>query len=401
MFGYYIEVSKSYAGSVPLEYQRKQTLANSERYITPQLKEAEEKILSAKENCIQLEYRLFTEIREKLADCLSALKLNSAVIAELDAFCSFAKAAVANGYVRPRINTKGRISITDGRHPVVEPGMKDAFVPNSTDMNMQNDRLIILTGPNMAGKSTYMRQVALITLMAHLGSFVPAKAANICITDRIFTRVGASDSLSTGQSTFMVEMSEMANILNNATSRSLLIIDEIGRGTSTFDGLSIAWAVLEYISNPEKCGAKALFATHYHELTELEGRLSGVKNYRISVKEIGDNIIFLRKIVRGGADKSFGIQVAKLAGLPAALIERAKNILSELEASDINNASRRVKAEDKPTQMSMIGETGADADEVCAGVIAELAKMDADRMTPMEALSKLYELSSRVKIAKS
>ena len=340
VFGYYIEVSKSYAGSVPLEYQRKQTLANSERYITPQLKEAEEKILGAKENCIQLEYRLFTEIREKLSDCLSALKLNSAVIAELDAFCSFAKAAVANGYVRPRINTKGRISITDGSHPVVEPGMKDAFVPNSTDMNMQNDRLIILTGPNMAGKSTYMRQVALITLMAHLGSFVPAKAANICITDRIFTRVGASDSLSTGQSTFMVEMSEMANILNNATSRSLLIIDEIGRGTSTFDGLSIAWAVLEYISNPEKCGAKALFATHYHELTELE-------------------------------------------------------------ASDINNASRRVKAEDKPTQMSMIGETGADADEVCAGVIAELAKMDADRMTPMEALSKLYELSSRVKIAKS
>lgn len=401
VFGYYIEVSKSYAGSVPLEYQRKQTLANSERYITPQLKEAEEKILGAKENCIQLEYRLFTEIREKLSDCLSALKLNSAVIAELDAFCSFAKAAVANGYVRPRINTKGRISITDGRHPVVEPGMKDAFVPNSTDMNMQNDRLIILTGPNMAGKSTYMRQVALITLMAHLGSFVPAKAANICITDRIFTRVGASDSLSTGQSTFMVEMSEMANILNNATSRSLLIIDEIGRGTSTFDGLSIAWAVLEYISNPEKCGAKALFATHYHELTELEGRLSGVKNYRISVKEIGDNIIFLRKIVRGGADKSFGIQVAKLAGLPAALIERAKNILSELEASDINNASRRIKAEDKPTQMSMIGETGADADEVCAGVIAELVKMDADRMTPMEALSKLYELSSRVKIAKS
>ena len=375
VFGYYIEVSKSYAGSVPLEYQRKQTLANSERYITPQLKEAEEKILSAKENCIQLEYRLFTEIREKLSDCLSALKLNSAVIAELDAFCSFAKAAVANGYVRPRINTKGRISITDGRHPVVEPGMKDAFVPNSTDMNMQNDRLIILTGPNMAGKSTYMRQVALITLMAHLGSFVPAKAANICITDRIFTRVGASDSLSTGQSTFMVEMSEMANILNNATSRSLLIIDEIGRGTSTFDGLSIAWAVLEYISNPEKCGAKA------H---------SGYIPFA-----------YATSAVRGGADKSFGIQVAKLAGLPAALIERAKNILSELEASDINNASRRVKAEDKPTQMSMIGETGADADEVCAGVIAELVKMDADRMTPMEALSKLYELSSRVKIAKS
>lgn len=401
VFGYYIEVSKSYAGSVPLEYQRKQTLANSERYITPQLKEAEEKILSAKENCIQLEYRLFVEIREKLSECLSVLKLNSAVIAELDVFCALAKTASANGYVRPKINTKGKIAITDGRHPVVEPGMKDAFVPNSTDMNMQNERLIILTGPNMAGKSTYMRQVALITLMAHIGSFVPAKAANICITDRIFTRVGASDSLSTGQSTFMVEMSEMANILNNATSRSLLIIDEIGRGTSTFDGLSIAWAVLEYISDPERCGAKALFATHYHELTELEGKIQGVKNYRISVKEIGDNIIFLRKIVRGGADKSFGIQVAKLAGLPPALIERAKAILSELEASDINNASQRVKAADKPTQMSLIGETDTDADKICDSVVAELAAIDADRMTPMEALSKLYELSSRIKIAKS
>lgn len=324
VFGYYIEVSKSYAGSVPLEYQRKQTLANSERYITPQLKEAEEKILSAKENCIQLEYRLFTEIREKLSDCLSALKLNSAVIAELDAFCSFAKAAVANGYVRPRINTKGRISITDGRHPVVEPGMKDAFVPNSTDMNMQNDRLIILTGPNMAGKSTYMRQVALITLMAHLGSFVPAKAANICITDRIFTRVGASDSLSTGQSTFMVEMSEMANILNNATSRSLLIIDEIGRGTSTFDGLSIAWAVLEYISNPEKCGAKALLQLIIMSLPNLKAGCQESKTIEFPSKRSVTTLFFSEKLYAAVRIKALESRLQSLRGFPLRLLKGQK-----------------------------------------------------------------------------
>ena len=317
VFGYYIEVSKSYAGSVPLEYQRKQTLANSERYITPQLKEAEEKILSAKENCIQLEYRLFTEIREKLSDCLSALKLNSAVIAELDAFCSFAKAAVANGYVRPRINTKGRISITDGRHPVVEPGMKDAFVPNSTDMNMQNDRLIILTGPNMAGKSTYMRQVALITLMAHLGSFVPAKAANICITDRIFTRVGASDSLSTGQSTFMVEMSEMANILNNATSRSLLIIDEIGRGTSTFDGLSIAWAVLEYIS-------KLFLQLIIMSLPNLKAGCQESKTIEFPSKRSVTTLFFSEKLYAAVRIKALESRLQSLRGFPLRLLKGQK-----------------------------------------------------------------------------
>lgn len=394
VFGYYIEVSKSNIGSVPLEYQRKQTLANAERYVTPQLKEMEERIVGAKEQCISLEYRLFCEIREELLKCLDRLKRNAVLIAELDCYYSLARVAADNNYVRPKINTKGKINIVDGRHPVVETGMKGAFVPNSTDMNMLNDRLIILTGPNMAGKSTYMRQVAVITLMAHIGSFVPAKSANICITDRIFTRVGASDSLSTGQSTFMVEMSEMANILNNATNRSLLIIDEIGRGTSTFDGLSIAWAVLEYISDRFKCGAKALFATHYHELTELEGKLDGVKNYRIAVKEVGDDIVFLRKITRGGADKSFGIQVAKLAGLPASLIDRAKDVLSEIEASDINNAASRVKAEEEPSQISLLGSDNSD------DLLEELTKLDVNKMTPMEALSKLYELSTRAKLEK-
>ena len=319
VFGYYIEVSKSYAGSVPLEYQRKQTLANSERYITPQLKEAEEKILSAKENCIQFEYRLFAEIREKLSDCLSALKLNSAVIAELDAFCSFAKAAVANGYVRPRINTKGRISITDGRHPVVEPGMKDAFVPNSTDMNMQNDRLIILTGPNMAGKSTYMRQVALITLMAHLGSFVPAKAANICITDRIFTRVGASDSLSTGQSTFMVEMSEMANILNNATSRSLLIIDEIGRGTSTFDGQY--WSTSQIPKNAER---KLFLQLIIMSLPNLKAGCQESKTIEFPSKRSVTTLFFSEKLSAAVRIKALESRLQSLRGFPLRLLKGQK-----------------------------------------------------------------------------
>lgn len=400
VFGYYIEVSKSFIGSVPIEYQRKQTLANAERYITPQLKDTEEKLLNAHERLLMLEYKLFSDIREKLLSCLDRVKKNAELIAELDALCSLAKVAAANKYTRPSINTKGKISITEGRHPVVELSMKDSFIPNSTEMNMNNDRLIILTGPNMAGKSTYMRQVALITLMAHVGSFVPAKSANICITDRIFTRVGASDSLSTGQSTFMVEMSEMANILNNATNRSLLILDEIGRGTSTFDGLSIAWAVLEYIADTYKCGAKALFATHYHELTELEGKIQGVKNFRISVKEVGDTIIFLRKIVRGGADKSFGIQVAKLAGLPADLIERAKKILTELEESDINNAASRVGKAIDSEQMSLLGAVGSDPDEASGAIISELSSMDVERMTPLEALAKLYEISTRAKMLK-
>ena len=402
VFGYYFEVTNSYKNLVPEDYIRKQTLANAERYTTPRLKELEDTILNAEDKLQTLEYDVFCRIRDTIAQELVRIQNTAKAIAKLDVYASLSLVSERNHYVRPKLNEKGVIDIKDGRHPVVEQMItNDMFIANDTYLDNGSHCISVITGPNMAGKSTYMRQTALIVLMAQIGCFVPARSANIGIVDRIFTRVGASDDLASGQSTFMVEMNEVANILRNATSKSLLILDEIGRGTSTFDGLSIAWAVLEYISNPEKCGAKALFATHYHELTELEGRLSGVKNYRISVKEIGDNIIFLRKIVRGGADKSFGIQVAKLAGLPAALIERAKNILSELEASDINNASRRVKAEDKPTQMSMIGETGADADEVCAGVIAELAKMDADRMTPMEALSKLYELSSRVKIAKS
>lgn len=396
VFGYYIEVSKSMTGSVPIEYQRKQTLANAERYITSELKSTEEKLLGAKERCMRLEYELYCNIKEILLKCIERLKQNSILIAELDAYLSLAITAAASNYVRPKTNTKGKLSIVDGRHPVVEKGMSDAFVPNSTEMSMGNDRIIILTGPNMAGKSTYMRQVALITLMAHIGSFVPARSANISITDRIFTRVGASDSLSTGQSTFMVEMSEMANIINNATNRSLLIIDEIGRGTSTFDGLSIAWAVLEYISNTSKCGAKALFATHYHELTELEGKLDGVKNYRITVKEYGDDIIFLRKIVRGGADKSFGIQVAKLAGLPNDLIERAKMILSEIEESDINNVAGRVSKDKTDQQMSLLGESGSGNGD--KEIIDELTKIDANKLSPLDALGKLYELSARAKL---
>jgi len=391
VFGYYIEITNSYKALVPLEYQRKQTLANAERYITPELKTLEERIIGAQERSISLEYELFCELRSMLLECIDRLKNDAKLVAELDCYCSLASVAADSGYCRPKLNKGGRIQIVDGRHPVVEKGMKDSFIPNSAELNNGEDRVIILTGPNMAGKSTYMRQVALIVLMAHIGSFVPAGKANICITDRIFTRVGASDSLSTGQSTFMVEMSEMANILNNATANSLLIIDEIGRGTSTFDGLSIAWAVVEHIADKRKCGAKTLFATHYHELTELEGKLEGVKNYRVTVKEHGDDIIFLRRIMRGGADKSFGIQVARLAGLPSGLIERSKEILQQLEESDINNAAERVK-KFEPVQVNLLG-SNDDND-----IVEELKSMDVNRMTPMEALSKLYELSTRAKL---
>ena len=391
VFGYYIEVSNSNKQFVPLEYQRKQTLANAERYVTPELKELEERILGAEEKSVALEYSLFCDIRNLLLGCIERLKTDASLIARLDCCCALANVAVDNDYCRPRITKSGKLRIIDGRHPIVEKAVKEPFVPNSTELDDKDERIVILTGPNMAGKSTYMRQVALITLMAHMGSFVPASQASIPITDKIFTRVGASDSLSTGQSTFMVEMSEMANILNNATGKSLLIIDEIGRGTSTFDGLSIAWAVVEHISDRKKCGAKALFATHYHELTELEGKLDGVKNYRITVKEHGDDIIFLRRIMRGGADKSFGIQVARLAGLPYSLIERAKEILKQLEDSDINNAASRVK-DSLAEQISILGSTDEE------DIIAELRELDVNRLTPMEALSKLYELSTRAKL---
>ena len=319
VFGYYIEVSRAAADQVPYSYQRKQTLANCERYITPELKELEDTILGAEEKAIALEYTLFLEIRQTLGACMERLQENARLLSTLDAYYSLAQAAFLHGYTRPQLQMKaGWRSLAAAI--LCGAGDEGGIYSNNTLLDKRDNRLLILTGPNMAGKSTYMRQVALITLMAHIGSFVPATAASIPITDRIFTRIGASDSLAAGQSTFMVEMSEMSNILRHATENSLLIIDEIGRGTSTFDGLSIAWAVLEHIADRGKCGAKTLFATHYHELTELEGKIPGVKNYRVSVKEVGEDIIFLRKIVRGGADKSFGIQVARLAGLPDEVI---------------------------------------------------------------------------------
>lgn len=337
VFGYYIEVTKSYYSLVPDYFIRKQTLANAERYVTPELKEMEFKILGAEEKVVKLEYDLFSDIRQRISKEIHRIKSVSEIIACIDCLFSFAQVADVNQYIKPELNNSSYIDIKGGRHPVVEKTIKNQlFVKNDTYLDSNNDRLCILTGPNMAGKSTYMRQVALITLLAQIGCFVPADKADLCITDRIFTRVGASDDLSSGQSTFMVEMIELANILNNATENSLVILDEIGRGTSTFDGLSIAWAAIEYISDKNRIGAKTLFATHYHELTELEGIIDGVKNYCISVKEEGEDIIFLRKIKRGGADKSFGIQVAKLAGLPQSVIKRAEEILNHLESKDIN-----------------------------------------------------------------
>ena len=395
VFGYYIEVSRSAQHMVPYTYQRKQTLANCERYITPELKELESAILGAEEKAVALEYQLFLDIRRMLSDCIDRLQANARLLATLDAYYSLAQAAFLHNYARPHMQMKGKLEILDGRHPIVERGMKGGFIPNNTLLDRKDNRLLILTGPNMAGKSTYMRQVALITLMAHIGSFVPAASASISVTDRIFTRIGASDSLASGQSTFMVEMSEMSNILQNATENSLLIIDEIGRGTSTFDGLSIAWAVLEHIADKAKCGAKTLFATHYHELTELEGKLPGIKNYRVSVKEVGDDVIFLRKIVRGGADKSFGIQVARLAGLPDDVIQRAKEILGELEASDINHEAilETAQGEDAPDQqLTLFGPTAPD------DIVNDLKAMDVNALTPMDALNKLYDLHLRAKL---
>lgn len=381
VFGYYIEITKSNVLQVPYYYERKQTLANAERYITPQLKELEEKILTANDRLIVLEAQLYAQIKEVLLGCSERLQLNAKLIAELDCYQSLGEVAATRKYVRPTISQNGKVVIKDGRHPIVESNMRDAFIPNDVCLDTQDNRLLIITGPNMAGKSTYMRQVALIVLMAHIGSYVPASEASIGIVDRIFTRIGASDDLSSGQSTFMVEMSEMANIINNATNKSLLILDEIGRGTSTFDGLSIAWSVLEHIANPILCGAKTLFATHYHELSELEGKLDGIMNYRITVKEIGDDIIFLRKIVRGSGDKSFGIQAAKMAGLPSSIIERSKEILVDLEHSDIlyqhTDESQAVEASEES--------------KIEKKVIADLRSINPDSLTPMDALKKLYD----------
>ncbi len=400
VFGYYLEVSNSFKDQVPDHYVRKQTLTNAERYITPELKELEDSILGSEDRLVTLEHDLFKEIRDRLAANVSRIQKTAKAVAKIDAFASLALVACQNSYCCPNINEDGVIHIRGGRHPVVEKMTAGGlFIDNDTYLNSENNRIAIITGPNMAGKSTYMRQTALIVLMAQIGSFVPAASADIGIVDRIFTRVGASDDLASGQSTFMVEMNEVANILRNATKDSLLILDEIGRGTSTFDGLSIAWAVVEYISNPALLGAKTLFATHYHELTELEGKLDSVNNYCIAVKEKGDDIVFLRKIVKGGADKSYGIQVAKLAGLPENVIERAKEIAARLLANDITETVRQIsvkgggeqEAEQEPVQLSLFDMVHEDE------IVTQLRELELNTFTPLEALNKLYELQDMVK----
>ena len=393
VMGYYIEVSKSNMKDVPERYVRKQTLANCERYITGKLKEIENTVLGAQERNCQLEYQLFCEVCSKVSENSTRILYVARILAELDALCSLSIVAVQNNYTMPQITAGNNIRITNGRHPVVEAMQEDIlFIPNDTALD-DKSRVVVITGPNMAGKSTYMRQTALIVLMAQIGSFVPAESAEIGIVDKIFTRVGASDDLTSGQSTFMVEMTEVANILNNATKDSLLILDEIGRGTSTYDGLSIAWAVVEYIANKKKLGAKTLFATHYHELTELEDKLEGVINYRIAVKKRGDEIIFLRKIVRGGADESYGIEVALLAGVKAEVIKRAKEIAKRLEKCDINKTDImgmediEVPETKDTAQVDMFNGNG---------IIDRLKALDAATITPIEALNILYELKKDV-----
>lgn len=409
VFGYYFDVTNSFKDQVPDYFIRKQTLANSERYSTDELEDIAGKILGAEDRLYGLEYDLFCELRDNLALEVKRVQKTAKIIADLDALASLAYVAEKNHFVRPAMNEEGRINIIEGRHPVVEKVLdNDSFITNDTYLDNDLNRVSIITGPNMAGKSTYMRQVALIVLMAQIGSFVPAKSADIGIVDRIFTRVGASDDLASGQSTFMVEMSEVANILRNATANSLLILDEIGRGTSTFDGLSIAWAVVEYISSKDLLGAKTLFATHYHELTELEGKLEGVNNYCISVKEVGDDIVFLRKIIKGGADKSYGIQVAKLAGVPEVVLARAKEIAAELSEHDItvtaaadimpklledthNKTKGKNKSKDTDGQLSLFG----NAEE--SSVVADIKALDLSNMTPMKALLYLNDLQERLK----
>ena len=407
VFGYYFEVTNSFKSLVPDYFIRKQTLTNAERYTTDELKELEDIIMGAEEKLVSLEYDLFCQVRDEIASQVVRIQKTAKAIAGIDVFCSLSAVASRHNYVKPAINEKGVIQIKNGRHPVVEQMMRDdLFVANDTFLDNGKNRLSIITGPNMAGKSTYMRQVALIVLMAQLGSFVPAQEADIGICDRIFTRVGASDDLASGQSTFMVEMTEVANILRNATKHSLLVLDEIGRGTSTFDGLSIAWAVIEHISNTKLLGAKTLFATHYHELTELEGTIAGVKNYCIAVKEQGDDIVFLRKIVRGGADKSYGIQVAKLAGVPDSVIARAKEIAEELSDNDITSRAKEIaqagatvtqhKAVPKPDEVDMqqlsFFDTVKDDD-----IVRELEGLELSTMTPIDALNTLYRLQTKLK----
>ena len=406
VFGYCIEITNTYKDQfeIPDDYTRKQTLTNAERYITPKLKELEDLILGAEDRLFSLEYDIFSMLREEIIEHIERIQATAKAIAKIDVFASLAYVADKNNFVRPQINEKGVIDIKNGRHPVVEKMItNDMFVANDTYLDNGSNRISIITGPNMAGKSTYMRQTALIVLMAQIGSFVPAQSANIGICDRIFTRVGASDDLASGQSTFMVEMTEVANILRSATRDSLLILDEIGRGTSTFDGLSIAWAVVEHISNTKLLGAKTLFATHYHELTELEGTLGGVNNYCIAVKEKGDDIVFLRKIVKGGADKSYGIQVAKLAGVPDTVIERAKELAEELSDADISKHARElanikvgkhkaVKVDEVELKQMSFFDTVKDED-----VVNEIKELDLANLTPIDALNTLYKIQSKIK----
>ena len=405
VFGYYFEVTNSFKNMVPEDYIRKQTLANAERYTTPRLKELEDTILNAEDKLSTLEYDLFCKIRDTIGAEIERIQKTAKAIARLDVFASLSLVAERYHYVRPEINEKGLIHIKEGRHPVVEQVMgNDMFVTNDTYLDNNSHLIAVITGPNMAGKSTYMRQTALIVLLAQLGSFVPAKSAKIGLVDRIFTRVGASDDLASGQSTFMVEMNEVANILRNATKNSLLILDEIGRGTSTFDGLSIAWAVIEHISNRKLLGAKTLFATHYHELTELEGKIGNVNNYCIAVKEKGDDIVFLRKIIKGGADKSYGIQVAKLAGVPDMVIDRAKEIVAQLSENDITEKVQNIAVEAKTGDKKVQTYDEVDLQQISLfdtvtdeDVLKELLEVDVMNMTPVDAMNTLYRLQSRLK----
>ena len=397
VFGYYIEVTKSFLNQVPERYIRKQTLTNAERYMTPELKEIEQKIIGAQEQSVRLELQIFNEVRDRIASEIARIQQTALAVKKLDVYQSLSRIAAENHYVRPEIVTDGTLSIKDGRHPVVEQSLPgNTFVPNDTLLDENENRMVIITGPNMAGKSTYMRQVALICLMAQIGSFVPATEAHLPVCDQIFTRVGASDDLASGQSTFMVEMSETAYILRNATKDSLIILDEIGRGTSTFDGLSIAWAVVEYICDKSKIGAKTLFATHYHELSELEGHLEGIKNYCISVREHGEDVLFMRKIMRGGADKSFGVHVARLAGIPHPVIVRAHEIQARLEVSDINQNTigQNILGENskgrKNEQLDLF-------DYRKMEIIQELQDLDVMALTPIDAMNRLFLLREKAK----
>ena len=408
ILGYFIEVTKSFLDHVPEDYIRKQTLVGSERFFSMELKDMEGKLLGSKERALSMQAEIYNNLKDFIGKEIYRIQILADKLSKLDSLLSLAKVSNLNNYVRPKFNNEGYIEIKAGRHPIVESYMKDDFfVPNDTYIDTKNNMIHIITGPNMAGKSTYMRQVALITIMAHIGCFVPCDSCNISLIDRIFTRIGASDNLAMGQSTFMVEMTEVANILRNATSKSLIILDEIGRGTSTFDGLSIAWAVVEYIANTKILGAKTLFATHYHELTELEGTLDGVNNYCIAVKECGDDIVFLRKIIKGGADKSYGIQVAKLAGVPETVLNRAKELVAELSDADISQKARDIaqyskklekmnnqykKINDLEDKQMSLFDTVKDDD-----IISDIKELDISNMTPIDALNTLYKLQGRVK----